>query len=242
MTVEKLAALFVEARRNRLPFVIPADAALESVDEAYRVQDAVYAQLWPQARPPAWKVGSASDSVGPTGAPIALLRASPARFASAGMTMIGIEAEIALRFDRDVDERDPLASVPEALVAIEVCDTRLSGWKEAPPLWKLADFQSSEALVVGSGTRMWRHLDFARQGVELAIGARTISARGSHSWGNPLRLLPWAAAHCARRGRPLRAGDVLTTGSWTGMEFARPGDDVVARFPGIGEATVRFDA
>lgn len=212
------------------------------MDEAYRVQDAVYARLWPRTRPVAWKAGSGSDTVEPTGAPIAQVRESPARFESAAMNMIGIEAEIAFRFGRDVDQSNPEAAVLEALVTIEVCDTRLASWKDAPPLWKLADFQSNEALVVGSGTRAWRDLDFVAQAVELEIGGRTISARGSHPWRNPLRLLPWAAAHCARRGQPLRAGDVLTTGSWTGMEFAGPGDEVVARFPGVGEATVRFDA
>jgi 2-keto-4-pentenoate hydratase len=205
-----------------------------SADEAYQVQEAVYAQLWPHTAPRAWKAGSASDRAEPTGAPIAQLLASPARSPSAGMSMLGIEAEIAFRVDHD-------GSPVEALAAIEVCDTRLASWASAPPLWKLADFQSNEALVVGSGTRAWREIDFAAQEVELTIGARTIAARGSHPWGNPLRLLPWAAAHAARGGRPLRAGDLVTTGSWTGMEYARPGDEVVARFPGIGEAALRFD-
>jgi 2-keto-4-pentenoate hydratase len=96
--------------------------------------------------------------------------------------------------------------------------------------------------VLGSGTRAWRNVDFAAQAVELRIGGRTLEARGSHPWGNPLRLLPWATAHCAQRGSPLRGGDILTTGSWTGMEFAQPGDEIVARFPGVGEAAVRLDA
>ncbi len=235
MNLEKITSLFIEARRERQPFAIPPDAALESADEAYQIQDAVYARLWPRQQPPAWKAGSANASVEPTGAPIANVHKSPARVATTGMNMIGIEAEIAFRIGED-------ASPIEALVAIEVCDTRIAGWKDAPPLWKLADFQSNEALVIGGGTRAWSEIDFSAQSVELEIGGRIIRARGSHPWGNPSRLLPWAAAHSARRGKPLRAGTILTTGSWTGMEFARPGDEVVARFPGIGEARVRFDA
>jgi len=31
----------------------------------------------------------------------------------------------------------------------------------------------------------------------------------------------------------------VTTGSWTGMEFALPGEDVRVEFPGIGEAVLR---
>jgi 2-keto-4-pentenoate hydratase len=52
--------------------------------------------------------------------------------------------------------------------------------------------------------------------------------------------MPWLVAHAARHGLGLRAGDVVTTGAWTGLEIAKAGDEVTARFPGIGEATVRF--
>ena len=234
-SIDRIATLFVDARRTQHPFAIPGDVALDSAQEAYQVQDAVFARVWPGMRARAWKAGSGGEQLEPTGAPIANVYASPARLPAAGMNVIGIEAEIAFRLGDD-------ASVIEALVAIEVCDTRLAGWKETPALWKLADFQSNSGLVVGSGTSAWRKLDFAAQAVELRIGGRTIAARGSHPWGNPLRLLPWATAHCAQRGSPLRSGDILTTGSWTGMEFAQPGDEIVARFAGVGEAAVRLDS
>jgi 2-keto-4-pentenoate hydratase len=45
--------------------------------------------------------------------------------------------------------------------------------------------------------------------------------------------------HCAKRGLGLHAGDVITTGAWTGLEMAKIGDEVTAKFPGIGEATVK---
>jgi 2-keto-4-pentenoate hydratase len=46
--------------------------------------------------------------------------------------------------------------------------------------------------------------------------------------------------HAAQRGHGLRAGDVVTTGAWTGLVEAKAGDTVTAKFPGIGEATVRI--
>jgi 2-keto-4-pentenoate hydratase len=248
--IERIAGLFVEARRAGRPFAVPADVPLDSSEDAYRVQDAVFARLWPGKWPGAWKAGSARDGDEPTGAPIASanVHLSPARLAASGMSMIGIEAEVAYRIGHDVamgerrlSEHDLAAVVVEALVAIEICDTRLADWEHAPPLWRLADFQNNDTLVVGDGTRAWREIDFRAQPVELRIGKRTVTARGAHPWGNPLRLLPWAAAHCARRGKPLRAGDLVTTGSWTGLEHARPGDEVVARFPGIGEASLRIE-
>jgi 2-keto-4-pentenoate hydratase len=127
------------------------------------------------------------------------------------------------------------------LVAIELCDTRLTNWKKTSGLWKLADFQNNDALVIGSGTTEWHKIDFLKQELEFRIGTRISRARGAHPFGNPLRLLPWLVGHVARRGLGLHAGDVITTGSWTGLEIAKLGDEVTARFPGIGEATVRIN-
>jgi 2-keto-4-pentenoate hydratase len=249
MTVDykRIESLFLEGRRASRPFAIPADLVLRSEDEAYRIQDMVFAQLWPGERPAAWKVGSASDKVEPMAAPIHTVHHSPATLPASGMHMIGVEAEIAFRLARDLPprpepyrEEEVASAVGEALVAIEFCDTRLANWKGAPPLWKLADFHTNFALVVGSGTSEWRALGFTAQRVELRLGERTIAATGTHPFGNPIRLMPWIAAHCMRRTGGLRAGDIVTTGSWTGLEFARPGDEIVARFPGIGKASARI--
>lgn len=247
-TIRKATKLLVEAHRSRALAVI-GDVVLKSDTEAYRVQDAVFALLWPGERPRAWKAGGPSDKVEPTAAPIALekLLRSPANVAAASMNMVGVEAEIAFRLSRDLpprtkpySEKEIATAVGEVLVAIELCDTRLAGWKESSGLWKLADFQNNSALVAGSGTPDWQKIDFVRQEVEFTIGARVLRAKGAHSFVNPFRLMPWIARHCAKRGAGLRAGDIVTTGAWTGLEFAKAGDEVTARFPGIGEATVRI--
>ena len=247
--VAKAAKLLVQAHRSRKP-AQTAGVTLRKESEAYRVQDEVFAQLWPGSRAAAWKAGGPSDKVEPTAAPIApenLLR-SPASVSGANMQMIGVEAEVAFRLAKDLpprtrpySERSVAAAVGEVLVAIELCDTRLANWKDSSGLWKLADFQNNGALVAGSGTKGWQKIDFLQQEVEFRIGGKLARAKGAHSFGNPFRLLPWLAAHCAKRGFGLHAGDIITTGAWTGMEIAKPGDEVTAIFPGIGEATVRIN-
>src|SRR6185503_3377491 len=181
-----IAELFVDAHRASRAFPVPAEP-LASEEGAYRVQDLVFAALLPGQRPVAWKAGAQNDKTEPTAAPIRAVHRSPATVSAAAMTMIGIEAEIAFRMARDLPAQpDPYrdeevaAAVGEALAAIELCDTRLADWASAPALWKLADFQSNAALIVGSGTRDWRKSDFTSQPVELRIGERTIVARGSH--------------------------------------------------------------
>jgi 2-keto-4-pentenoate hydratase len=246
--IARIAKLFVDAHRANTVFEVPAEPAFASDADTYPVQDAVFRQLWPGERPAAWKVGAPNDKVEPAASPIRFVHRSPASVSAAGMQMIGVEAEIAYRIGRALPARarpymdEEIAdAVEEIVVAIELCDTRLAGWKNAPPLWKLADFQSNAALIAGSGTRNWRAIDFARQEVELVFGGKTKRASGAHPFGNPFRLLPWTAVHCARRGGGLRAGDIVTTGSWTGIDFVARGDLVVARFPGIGEAQLRIE-
>ncbi len=246
--VANAAELLVKANRTRT-LAATGDVALRSEADAYAVQAEVFASLWPGARAAAWKVGGPSDKVDPTAAPIPperLLR-SPASVLGANMTMLGVEAEVAFRLAKDLpprtrpySSRSVLAAVGEVLVAIELCDTRLANWKKTSGLWKLADFQNNHALVTGSGTADWQKIDFLKQEVEFRIGSRVARAKGAHSFGNPARLLPWLVAHCSKRGQGLHAGDVITTGAWTGLEIAKAGDEVVARFPGIGEAIVRI--
>lgn len=245
--ISRATALLVAAHRSR-EAARSGEVALHTEEEAYRVQDGVFAALWPGVRPAAWKAGGPSDKVEPTSAPIPPenLLHSPASVVGAKMRMIGVEAEVAFRLAKDLpprsrpySERSVAAAVGEVLVAIELCDTRLADWKESSGLWKLADFQNNSALVVGSGTRAWQKIDFLQQEVEFRIGERVAKAKGAHSFGNPFRLLPWLVAHCTKRGLGLHAGDIVTTGAWTGLEIAQPGDEVSATFPGIGTATVR---
>ena len=96
------------------------------------------------------------------------------------------------------------------------------------------------ALVAGSGTSSWQQIDWRAQHAELWIDRRLAKAvTGTHPYGNPERLLASARAHAGSRGG-LRAGDLVTTGSWTGRDFVRPGAVVRAVFPGVGEAMVEM--
>lgn len=250
-STDTIAALLIAAHTDGRQFLAATDPAPATARDAYAVQDRVFAALYPGQRGVAWKVGGPRPDVEPTAAPIppAGLHASPARVPAQGYHMIGIESEIAFRLGRDLApratpyaEEEIAAAVSEALVTIELCDTRLSNWKDASALWRLADFQLNAALVIGSGRKDWRGIDFARQRAQLWIdGTLAVEATGAHPYGNPIRLLPWLAAHCAARCGGLRAGDIITTGTWTGMKFVPPNAEITARFPGIGEARLALE-
>ena len=246
MSAEAIAARLLEAHASGRQLDPASGPAPADVAEAYRIQDIVARSLGKGQRVPAWKVIPPEPGAEPHAAPIPAGRvfASPARLPAAGLHMIGIECEIAFRFARELPARtapysddEVAAAVGEAIVTIEICDTRLKGWKDASALWKLADLQSNSALVAGSGVRHWRAIDFGAQSVELWIdGERRAQAKGSHACVNPFLIVPWIANHCGARCGGLRGGDVVTAGSWTGITFVKPGAEIVARFPGIGEA------
>jgi len=165
---------------------------------------------------------------------------------AAGREVLGVEIEIAFRIGRDLVARaDPyadeevFAAIDAAVVAIELCATRLADWQHAGALWRLADFQSHGALVLGSTLARWRGLDFGAQVAQLRVnGSLRAETRGSHPLRDPSQLLPWMARHVCSRGGDLRHGDIVTTGSWTGLQPVAAGDRIEARFPGIGAAAL----
>ena len=246
MSAERIAELLLKAHDDVAQFPSTGNPCPKDLEETYRAQDLVYARLAQGARPVAWKVGGPGEGVEPVIAPILPWRVltSPARIAARDFHVIGVEAEIAFRFARDFQDGEDIAgAIGDAVVALELCDSRLADWTSAAPLWKLADSQMNWGLVVGTGMTRWEHVDFTAQRAELWIGGeKRVEVKGSHPYGSPFRLMRWTLSHLAQRAGGVRAGDIVTTGSWGGMHLVAPGDEVLARFPGIGEAAVRISA
>ena len=61
---------------------------------------------------------------------------------------------------------------------------------------------------------------------------------GGNPAGDVWRLLAWVANSCAARCGGLRKGELVTTGSCTGLLFAAPNVHVVAEFDGLGRVEV----
>jgi len=247
--VAKAAEALVAARRSRLPIGdLPADAQPENDSEAYAIQDGVVALL---GQPIAgWKVGAANPTATPNAAPLLkpLIGPSPLRLDPKAVPVLGIEAELAFRFAKDLPPRaipyarDEIAGAIASLhPAIEVVDSRFQRRDAVSAAARLADFQSNGHFVVGPEIKAWKQVDPTRQAIALEIGGKTVvETVGGNAAVDLFRLLIWLVDHAGKRGRGIRAGDVVTTGSCTGLKFAKPGDTVVARFAGLGEVSVAF--
>jgi 2-keto-4-pentenoate hydratase len=251
MSGEALAELLLAARRTGRPIeTLPAALVPATADAAYAVQDSVAAALGAIA---GWKVGAASPTAEPNCAPLlaACVAASPARWPAARFRLRGIEGELAFRFGRALPPRRAVpygedevwAAVDTLHPAIELVESRFADFRAMDKLALLADFGSNGAFCYGAAVRDWRAVDFLRQPAMLTIdGQEVASAIGGNAAGHPRRLLAWLANHRAARGSGIAAGDIVTTGTHTGLVFAEPGASVTVRFAGLGEASLTLTA
>ena len=235
----------LEARSTGIQMAPPF--ALPNRDAVYAIQDGVLRATGPAA---GWKVGARTPTAEPNPAPLlagALVK-SPARFNGKAMHMIGVEIEISFHIVRDIAARsepvgrdEALAAVGDAFVGMEVVDTRLAEFKSADPEWLLADNQMNHALVIGESIKDWKGLDWANLPVKLTIDGKTeVEQKGGLGAVDPVRPLAWMIDHAVRRRGGIRAGQAITTGSWTGLRYYPPGTRARGEFVGLGSVEASF--
>lgn len=160
----------------------------------------------------------------------------------------GIEAEIALRIGPEVDAAlaaqldacSALQLIDAMAVSVEVVDSRWLQQLQAPDALKAADLLCHGALALGA----WQPFvarDWAQQRCTVQIGRQPPVARqGSHSLQDPAWLLPAWLRYATQHFGTVRAGTVVTTGSWVGLLMAQAGEVVTAKFDGVGELQVQL--
>jgi len=245
-TISKAARLLIEARRNGIPLAeLPSDCRPSSVAEAHAIQDEVNRELGEPIG--GWKANAPPGGETQRGAIFErMIFASPARIAARTVPLLGVEAEIAFRFLKDLPPRNRYYSREEvteavaAFAAIEIVDARIRDYGKIPLLDRLADNICNGAFVHGETVGAWRKLPIGKLRVKLQIGGETIADKiGGHPIDDPLGPAVALVNHLRTRAG-IKAGQIVTTGSCTGIEFAKPGQKVTASFDGLGSAEVTF--
>jgi 2-keto-4-pentenoate hydratase len=240
------AEALLGARRSRQWLTALPEGARPATDaDAYAIQDRVARGLGAIG---GWKVGAATPESEPFRGPIQAdtIFRETSRVPAMMLHVIGVEAEIAYRFGRDLPPRknpytkqEVLEAVETMHPAIEILDTRFVALGATDPLSHRADHQNSGALAVGPGIKAWRQIDTLRQKVRLTLnGTLRHEGIGGNSAGDNVRLLVWLANYGARSVGGLRAGQIVTTGSCSGTDFVEPGTRASADFPGIGSIEI----
>ena len=253
--VHTLATRLIAARASQQPLSTADCNALQISTRAaaYAVQDEVWRSTQGTLRPQAWKIGNSSDHAGPVRAAMPEIILHGSRTSAAHFRLIGIECEIAVRFARPLRPRNEaysreevLAAVGSAHVAIEIVDTALADPAAAGPLMGLADSMLHGSFVLGETIANWRALDWSQLKAQSFIDDQCVAEKtGGHPHIDPLALLPWWANAGALDWGGVEAGDIITTGTWNGMHFARTPQTFEARFSNaagktLGSARVSF--
>jgi 2-keto-4-pentenoate hydratase len=175
------------------------------------------------------------------------LHASPVSLRCADFTHVAVECEIGVRLGADLPagrkyDRDSVGEAVDACMAsIEIIDDQNADYKLANGLDLVANNAWNAGCVIGPPLTGWRKLDLAAlSGRMLINGAEVGRGVGADVLGHPLIALAWLANILAERGRPLRAGMIVSTGSIVSTKFPKPGDTVVAELESLGEAKATF--
>jgi 2-keto-4-pentenoate hydratase len=243
------ARMLMDGRRTLTPIVdLPVELQPVSVEEAYYVQSRLALAYGAVG---GWKVGAPTPESTPMFAPMPLawIAANGALLRGESHRFRGLEAEIAFLIGQDLPPRETAYSRDEVVAAIaschpaiEVIESGLLDPMQAAKLSMIADLQMHGGFVYGPAYADWQSVDFSKEKVTLAVdGVVRVERTGSNTSGDLMRLLPWLANEGAARTGGLKAGQWVTTGSWTGLSLGMAAASVRVDFSTVGRVDLRFE-
>ena len=161
----------------------------------------------------------------------------------------GIEAEFAVGLAADLPGRaepwtrdEVEAAVAWVGPAFEIVGTRLESGLPGAGMLAIADGGANIDFVCGPTDADWRSAELTAHPVTLRInGAEVASGHsGMLVFGDPVSGVAWLANHPELGARGLKAGDVVTTGTCTGITPLSPGDEAEADYGALGTVRAQF--
>ncbi len=255
--IQKAAGILASARGDhRLIPGLPEELRPADLDEGYAIQDA-FMVAWSDRRL-GWKIGATAvalqKSLGvtePFEGPFyaADTVASPVRLPAARFPHLCIESEFAFRFAQPLPprpepySRDEIkAAVGAVMPAFELVGPRFDSLLFGRAPTAIADCALNAGFVLGKETSDCRSFDLVSQPVALRIDGRVVAeGTGANVLGDPVTVLEWAVNHLSGRGYGVAMGEIISTGTTTGLVHLDPGQQAVADFGPLGEVSVVFE-
>jgi 2-keto-4-pentenoate hydratase len=244
----RAGGMLMDARRTNKPIdQLPEALRPVTLEESYFIQGRLALAFGEIG---GWKVGAPTADATPMFAPMPRAWMAPSEAVLGGRHRYrGLEAEIAFLIGRDLPPRfrayspkEVAAAIASCHPAIEVIESGLTDPILAEKLSMIADLQMHGGFVYGASVPDWQNIDFSKEHVVLAVdGVVRVEQTGSNTAGDLMRLLPWLANEGTARTGGLKAGQWVTTGSWTGLTLGTPGSRVDVQFSTAGDGHLRFE-
>lgn len=258
----RIARKIFDANRNLEPFEpLRGDDEPGSLEDAYHIQDEVHrlfeaeAGMGPLGGHKIALTSKAIQELCGVDKPVyggifaKTIRRSPCVLKLSDFMRLGLEFEVAFEVGRDVmadgapyDTHSIGEYVRTCMPAFELIDDRIADYGDLDAASILTDRCWCGGIVLGDPVEDWRGLDLARTPVELSWNGEIVDrAVAGDALGHPLSGLAWIANYLASRGRMLRQGEIVMTGSALKTRFPKPGDAVDYCIKGLGEVSVRIE-
>lgn len=241
-THDSLAQCLADARRQPLQTLLH-ELVPQDQEAAFAVQHQTLAMLKQDIA--GWKVGAKSVDGPIQGAPLPAdrLLASGATVVRADQRLLGLELEIAFKFNRVFEpfsgpypEAAVLAAIGEMLATIELVATRYAQWPEVDKLAQLADLQNHGALICGQAVPYSSDFPFLAPAISFEFeGGKIFNGIPANPAGDPRRLLTWLVNHCVAQGLAIGGNTVITTGTYTGLWLPEAPGTVCGKISGLPE-------
>ncbi|WP_417500241.1 2-oxopent-4-enoate hydratase [Methylophaga sp.] len=155
------------------------------------------------------------------------------------------EGEIAFILKRDllgpgITAADVLAATDCLIPCFEIVDSRIENWR-IKIQDTIADNASCGLFVLGDQAVDPRKVDLSTCGMVVEKNGQIISTgAGAAALGSPVNCIVWLANKLGEYGIPLKAGEVILSGSLVPLEPVQAGDFMSVSIGGIGSASVLF--
>ena len=255
--VRRAAALLLEARaRGERLSGWPEDLPVVTQDDAEAICESM-ARGFEQPIG-GWKIGAMNpDSPVKHGLvrpfcgqiPRALIHESGAALPWDALLRPVVEAEIVFLLGEDLRAREhpyTLAEVARCvegvMAGIEIPESRLIDGHPLGAMGMVADQGYAGRLVHSAMRRDIQPENLAAEQVSLYVNGR-VAAKGigTKAMGHPLSALQWLANHRSAKGDGLRQGQLISSGSLTGIQTTGRGDRIIADFSTLGSVQLNVD-
>lgn len=161
---------------------------------------------------------------------------------------LGVEFELAVEIGEDfdpngidLDEENCLRKISAVFPAFELIDDRNADYSTVDLKSGTADNSWNANNVLGKKCADFDTINFSNNSVSKSVNGTVEHSHTGAALGNPINSVIWIAKFLVARGKTLRAGQIIMTGSTFATFFPKKGDTISYLVNGIGSVSLEVD-